>query len=648
MKKSSRLFLAVGAMAILLLTTGVLWNGDDGVDASGDLESGVGGAEQRLSDVVLPEAGALSRPSTRQAVSQGELVSSWTGKVLVQAVHGGSFVALAQGRVIVSQDSEQLSIDVSDGKWEVPAKLADGGDWMVSEVWGGERKLGFLPRPMSSNEVGVLHAYSYEGFFIAVRSELGRLIDGVHVRRKPYGSADSREAVFQHPGNLGMYRRVPHEHSNPFYLPRLSEGSPGYWVSAPGRCWRMVRASETGGDDLLDVTLQPGASLRISVEDLTYQKEQRIHVVSKGEHLATYRIVDVGTVMLEGLPPGEVTAELSFSSYPTQGSAVDRAPAVQLVAGRITDVSLRMPEIPGLDQRGRVLGTLTVELPELWEDSAEFGKLGLSLNQEPPSPGFSALRQSSRVVHVNQMEVISPSRAVGQWEWSMEEIPAGEYYLELSPLGMQFPVSVEAKQATEVQCVVPPVAKTVVDVRHEGDAVAAKSMSAVSYWAGRSQVLQVQPDKNGVFTLVSLPGELYIRASVRGLRSVSKRVSVRAGWNHVHLDAEKLASVTMRSVDEAGGEVSLDWWFDVTAQAVGGSRGELVDRSVEAQILLGSSKAAGQRVTFLFSEPGEYRLQFPSLPDGRSAKDLIVTAGLDERALVDVVVARSASEGGDD
>lgn len=37
-----------------------------------------------------------------------------------------------------------------------------------------------------------------------------------------------------------------------------------------------------------------------------------------------------------------------------------------------------------------------------------------------------------------------------------------------------------------------------------------------------------------------------------------------------------------------------------------------------------------------------------TLPDGRSAEDLIVTAGLDEGALVNVVVARSASEGGGD
>ncbi len=602
-----------------------------GVDSLGAIESPAGARNS------LPFTDGPG--SDRVAQEASSLEGGPQGQVRVKGRLTAPFRSLLRGRIVASKAGETVEVLVQDGTWTLPPSADHKEAWVIDEVWAGDRQLHFMPIAVLGDRSLVLEAYDFAGFFLTAKAEDGGRLEELFVHRSPTAREGGRGLMMRHPGNLGMVPRVPLGGTQSIFLPALPAQSAGYWVTSPGYSWVQIPQARTQAEDLIEVTLGIGARLRVTIEDLVYMPNQRLHILSGGAHIATYLHLDVDVLSLEGLPPGDCEVLLSFDSYPRRSRAVSQSGVISLPPGQTTDVSLRMPALPGAEDVGSLRGRFTVELASFWSDAPEFGKLGLALTQDPPTPGFIALGGESTYVHVKHMVDVLDTGNDSVRLWELQGIPSGSYTLEVVPFGLQYPVTVIAGEAVQVDCWVPPVAKTIIETWVDGVLTTPWSLSAVALDGETTNTLQVERGEDNSYTLVSLPGELQISSHVRGMPSASTRLVAVAGWNHARVDLETLPSVRMRSVDSEGREVALSWWFDTEVTAVGDGAGELMDRSVDSQISLTRGVASRRRAEFYFSEPGLYSIGFPVLSDGRTAKPLVVAAELGGgEGLYDVVV----------
>jgi hypothetical protein len=237
------------------------------------------------------------------------------------------------------------------------------------------------------------------------------------------------------------------------------------------------------------------------------------------------------------------------------------------------------------------------------------------------------------------MEIVPFSGGTAVRQWSLGAIPQGDYVLRFVPLGLEFPVEVVAGIANRVECVVPPVARAVIEAR-DGDRLLASPLVLTSSKAsggGFAATSDQSTQDQDTYTLVTMPGEVELMIVPPGYPPLRETMVLEAGWNYRKIDFSPKPGIQLRAIDASGSEVEVSWWFQVQASPVSGT-GELVDTIVETVGGLGAEKRTS-RPTLFFSDEGEYLLEFPETPEGGRPAPLTVTVDGDvPGALYDVVL----------
>jgi len=272
-----------------------------------------------------------------------------------------------------------------------------------------------------------------------------------------------------------------------------------------------------------------------------------------------------------------------------------------------------------------------------------FRRAALVLTQEPPSPGYAALESTKTRISIASMERAGGTQWGNVFFWEIDGVPAGEYVLTVSPLGINVPVVVEAGETTQAEVIVPPLARTVVETWADGALVDNATVVAFTPESGATFMAEVgeeHGESDGakrLYTVLSLPGDIRIAGRAPGFPSFLEEVSVQEGWNHVRIELARHPAIVLRAVDSSGEEVGVPWWKDVEVGPISGS-GEVLDRSVKRPVFTrpGGPRA---RLHLCFSKAGRYRIEFPADQGGPRAEPLVVVVKNDSAAaLVDVVV----------
>lgn len=559
------------------------------------------------------------------------------GLVFVQHAASSAFEFLAEGRIVARKDGAQMETPVEGGAWTMPWRGSAEG-WRIDEVWSGQQRLAFMPMDVSSVDPRVpLRAFAYEGVFVAARSSAGEFLGDFAVHRNPMGPRGSEEAKLRHPGNLDMMARIRGADVTPWkYLQALPRDAFAYWVTAPGHDWALVPASATMSAHPIEVTLAPGAALEVALEDHTPARDLRLHLMQGGRSMGVYGQLDAAVHRIAGLPPGDCEVWASFESFPRESTVISRSETVRLVAGETAFVRLRMPPRVEAADRGRLAGSFKVEAPGLWSTTEAYGQLALTLDQEPATPAFLALRVDVKHLGLERMQASPGDEAT--WTWSLEGIPADQYTLTAAPLGIEVPTQVTGGATTFVDIVVPPVAVTVVEIEQGGQPRNGVHLIATSPSGETLGVVQ-RNQEPGAHTIVALPGELILRVFDPTLPAIHRDLSVKAGWNHVRVALDASHGFTLRGIDPAGTLVDLPWCFDVEIVALGGGS------SVSGRSMRLKSDSRSRRrlrdALFQVTQPDRFVLTFPVLDDGTWAEPLTISveAGFPP-PIHDVVVRR--------
>ena len=466
-----------------------------------------------------------------------------------------------------------------------------------------------------------------------------------HTHHQPLGRPGALEVQHEHPGNLGLMRQVIVGEGSPVYLPSLPPDGHGYWITSPGLGWARVPAIQTGGGGVNNVTLRPAATLEVMIEDLTPKRGLCLALLAEDGHVITvYRHIAQPDHLIAGLPPGDCELVLTFDeALPSRETAIATSGALSLLAGKKEHVSIQMPRLPGALELGALAGTVSVTAGELWSDTMAFRRAALVLTQEPPSPGYAALEISKTRLRIASMERVGGAQWGNVFFWEIDGVPAGEYELTVSPLGLSVPVLVEAGETTQAEVIVPPLARTVVETWSDGTLVEEATVVAFTPESGTTFMAEVGEEQGGaegtksLYTVLSLPGDIRIAGRSPGFPSFLEEVSVQEGWNHVRIELERYPAIVLRAVNKSGEEVEVTWWKDVEVGPVSGL-GEVVERLVERPVF---PKPGGPRarLNLFFSKSGRYRIEFPETSGGVAAEQLEVSVtGGPTATLVDVVV----------
>lgn len=587
------------------------------------------------------ERASLGDPHLARTAAVSDPDSVLAGLVFVQHAASSAPEFLAEGRIVARTEGAEMEALVHAGAWTMPWRGSAEG-WRIEEVWRGQQRLAFMPMDVSSVDPMVpLRAFAYEGVFVAARSSTGEFLADLAVHRNPMGPRGSEEAKLRHPGNLDVMARIRGTDVIPWkYLPALPVDAFGYWVTAPGHDWALIPASTTMSEHPIEVTLAPGAALEVTLEDHKPARDLRLHIMQGGRSLGVYGQLDAAVHRIAGLPPGDCEVWASFESFPRESTVISRSETVRLVAGETAFAKLRMPPQVEAADRGRLAGSFKVEAPGLWSTTEAYGQLALTLSQEPSTPAFHALRVDLKYLGLERMQASPGDEAT--WTWSLEGIPAGQYTLTVAPLGIELPTQVTGGSTTTVDIVVPPVAVTVVEIEQGGQPQSGVHLIASSP-SGETLGVAQRNEEPGIYTLVSLPGELVLHVLDSRLPATRRNLSVTMGWNHVRVALDASHGFTLRGVDAAGTLVDLPWCFDVEVVALGGGS-SVAGRSMR---LKGDSRSKRRLREALFevTQPARFVLTFPTLDDGTWAEPLTIAVEAGVPPAVHDVVVRRGDEG---
>jgi len=446
-----------------------------------------------------------------------------SGCLLIQRTPGSEFERPETGVVELRTGGKSIRAQVAGGRFEIASPWG-GEEWSVEGVWVDHVRLRTAPRQVLRQGAPVF-AYGFTGVFVFVSRVGWDSIQGLRVYRS---DNDYQARNSHHPGNLQLYRQVVTPGAPyPLFLESIERYSPPYWITADGCGWATVSPSETQRD-FVDVALDTGSDVIVQIDNYELSNEMRIHLTCDQRLIGTYQHVFDVSNTFRGVSPGLYEVALSFGGHAQKEFCIARSDTFEVAGKRPVTATLRMPDVAP-EGRGELRVSLSVEDSAFWSDTAEFRRLKMALTQPRPSPAFLCMSSGLKKVLVSSLPRSWSVDSATHWVWALDEVPVGDYAVTIEPVGLAFPVSVAAGDVAEVECIVPPIARVLVDVLRNGDP-AVEALVFVS--SGNSgHTFSARPNENGAFSAVVVPGEAQLTVSV-GDQVVQRSATMLRGWNH--------------------------------------------------------------------------------------------------------------------
>ncbi len=455
------------------------------------------------------------------------------GRVQVQSNPGEPFLALISGQLVLEHGGALHSVPIVDGAWRLPADLIGPQSSTVLEVRSATDKLSFYPVELSDGEaLPTLRAYSYAGAFLLARDSLGNALEDLTIYDNLTSGGRMPESNTVHPGNLLTLDPYPQGAAHPPFLKALPGKPWAYWVHADGHQWGQVAGAQTRAEAVIELQLEQGASLDLRIDDFALKVGMKLTVAREEQVLATYVAVREPSVQLHGLPPGDVRVMLSFDEhFGMNPRTLASTETETLFAGTTREVRLQMPAMPAPRALGTISGTLAIEQLELWSDTDTYKHAELVLREITASPGFAATRRQDR------------TRSLRSSKFQFKRVPEGDYTLSISPLGIEYPVSVVGGGTSYLTCVIPPLARTEVEAWTPTGSLEELNLIPIRTAQRSDWMPLLRPSVFGQeqrVTFVSLPGELRVGGSIGSASIMTRTFQVQSGHNRLRMEVSPL------------------------------------------------------------------------------------------------------------
>jgi hypothetical protein len=319
-----------------------------------------------------------------------------------------------------------------------------------------------------------------------------------------------------------------------------------------------------------------------------------------------------GVISLEGVPPG--TCELTLLPAAGAGNVFPRE-VVQLEPDSLTVVELRCPLPSDPSVRAPLRGRFA-----LWSEDAIPDLVdGMTLR-------IHALRDSGQVEprpawSGKAAEMERSSGPDELWAFESPPLPVGPYRAVLHPLGETAVVHV-GPAGGWLDLGTLEVAHTIVELRDatgaplESGGIRARLERADQHLPFSSPVHLRHHESYA--EVVSAPGRLLVQTGLPERFPRDHAVTVWAGWNDLAVELRSVERLRLEAF--AGREpcaLPAKWWLDVVVEPLEASGGVVSFR------LLGIEHEGSRSMELDLSEPGDYRVSFPTGPAGEQVPELL-------------------------
>lgn len=446
---------------------------------------------------------------------------------------------------------------------------------------------------------------------LVATDEEGRALGGLRVCRGPV--VGGSPSALAHPGSEEQLATLVEGANSPVTLEADWFGEGTLWVRAPGRVWRRVELDERSGEDLHVVLPESGAvELRLVGEPSPYAMRLACRAVAGGEELFELLQPRAPHYRFEGLPRQHL--ELALLRPGVTWEASSASVDVDLRTGGTIEAHLEWPSAGSGESVSTLHGELSLADTDLPDEL--LARLQVQVFRLDEHGRVSAAPMARRsVARMQRIEGIVPS-----WVFDLTPLPTGEYAVLVHPLGAVREVSLRAAEEW-ARLEFGPLARTQVEASAGGRLPEVDRGLRATVKDPRFPVplkAHLEPGFDGGSAVAySAPGKLVVQIHAPGLALVTRIVEASFGWNHVELPSDPAWRVEILSTaDGRTTPVDRDWW--AAARILGPPGGRVLGQRTMGL----PGRPGADRLELDLSCPGRWRLEFPSLVDGRTPEPL--------------------------
>jgi hypothetical protein len=549
---------------------------------------------------LIPDAGGSHRTNPDECrVARESRPLHIEGRLEVQGLGNADFVPeRAMFQLDAGDGRPPVRVFARDGRWsaEVSAEICYSVEALTIEGQGADPE----PRsvlPTSSGEELVLRAaLRSKGELRVLDGEMGRDARGITVVfARSFAHADLSYPPLElcaAPALVDARSPVP--------MPDVP-GVNTYWLRNAGSAWEQVAFSGDGG--MRTIELEAGGTLDVRVEGELAGRAGRFRLLAGAE----------GGVQLEEpvRSPGSLTlVGLRAGSYTGQLLSIPRSGPPRVLGEEALEI--------GPDTAARIDFTID---PRAFEDTGSLAGAVLLPEGGPPTRSWLVFRETEAPTsEAFRVGVGSAKGTSDSLRWRAQDVPAGVYEVQLEPAGFRSSVVCVAGEERWLDLDLQDLAWVIVNPFDTQDG---GTMPESLVW--RRVVDDGSAGWNAIgrspsasrFEFVVHPGEIELTVADVGSTSDLQRHAVHAGPNDLVLPFRSRAPCSLDvAVRCETVEVPLaaSFWNGIECSPTAGGPGEIVGSRASAEAEAPSTSRAAANLTLLFGEPGQFRLDFPSVP----------------------------------
>jgi hypothetical protein len=434
-------------------------------------------------------------------------------------------------------------------------------------------------------EENVLTVRPFTGHLLDVRDVDGTPASHLQVERSHQPGIENRVL---HPGPSWAKHRLHRDSGSPLLvgLGDLETPMRSLYVRTPGSAWSNV-AIQPDTAPCLDVRLAAGGSVAVDFGERATLASLALRVEREDSFPRTWRPLGARQLVLEGLPVGPLRLVLGAPNC-AEHEALFVA-TTEVLSGEVTRVRLFEDDLVE-PPTGTISVTLDLGVLQRSEVEALGRRLHVLCLHDTPHPDASlahGMGELRRVIR-ERMHSSVPNR----WSFQEGELPPGGYRLRLDPFGFEVEVWLEPGGNTEVELVLPDLARAEVEFRDaDTGAVVAPRVTTVHQVVaafGRIGVAPVlfeqAPSPEPVLRVRAVPGTVALTLHDETYGTVERELELNPGPSRTVVELRRATWIVLDAAGPDGPISPGDGWWEAIEFVHGARPAAVLTRAFPSEL----------------------------------------------------------------